>query len=185
MPKRAETVSGAKAGILRPTRGFSRRRALLARARGRPQGRDFPQHQVGGIRPNLNTWESALGVRTKSSESISRTKLAICPAQFLTASRSLPGWTSFTRLTRVSQYPRSERPSPPSPRGARSLAQLGIVFPATLYTVRKEWRFPPHSIGGDEAGVGKGTAWMMDTPIPEIPLQRLQRLDAADTGSLL
>ena len=46
MPKRTETVSGAKAGILRPARGFSRRRALLARARGRPQGRDFPQHQV-------------------------------------------------------------------------------------------------------------------------------------------
>ena len=43
MPKRTETVSGAKAGILRPARGFSRRRALLARARGRPQGRDFPR----------------------------------------------------------------------------------------------------------------------------------------------
>ena len=43
MPKRTETVSGAKAGILRPARGFSRRRALLARARGRPQGRNFPR----------------------------------------------------------------------------------------------------------------------------------------------
>ena len=41
--KGLKTVSGAKAGPPpRPTRGFSRRRALLARARGWPQGRDFP-----------------------------------------------------------------------------------------------------------------------------------------------
>ena len=65
------------------------------------------------------------------------------------------------------------RPSPLSRRVARSLVQLGIVFQATLHTVRKEWRFLPHSIGVDEVGVGKGAAWMMDIPIPEIPLQRL------------
>ena len=51
MPKRAEKRSPErKQAAPRPTRGFSRRRALLARARGR----DFPQHQVraAGLRPS-------------------------------------------------------------------------------------------------------------------------------------
>ena len=53
--KRAEKRSPErKQAAPRPTRGFSRRRALLARARGQPQGRDFPQHQVraAGLRPS-------------------------------------------------------------------------------------------------------------------------------------